>query len=93
MQLLQSMRVHTAFEDFTLLGSQYKNQIDELVWHVAICSEVVRWPDKDKVQRYWIVAGKPEERLSGKNLEAAKEAISEWEAKPVLVERGRKLGE
>jgi len=84
MQLLQSMRVHTDFENFTLLGSQYKNQIDELVWHVALSSE-------DKVQRYWIVAGKPEERLSGKNLEAAEAAISEWEAKPVWVKQVRQL--
>jgi len=78
--LLQYMRIHADFEDFTVHGSQFANQNGELEWEVALCSK-----SDPPLRAYCIVAGKPEERLSGNRLEAAKSAIAKWEAEPVWV--------
>jgi hypothetical protein len=79
--LLQSMRLHTDFEDFTLLGSQYKNEREVREWHLAV------WSERDsKVRTYWVVAGQAPEQLAGKYLNAVEAAISAWEGKPVWVQ-------
>jgi hypothetical protein len=71
------MQVYTDFEDFTALGSQF-GYSDGVEWHVA------RWSEKDKTVHTFRVAGNvPEERLSGKCLEAALAAIKDWETDPV----------
>jgi hypothetical protein len=76
--LLQSMRTATDFEDFTALGSQFANNFDEIEWHIALWSE-----SECTVRTYCIVGGVPEDRLSGKPLEAVQAAVAKWEANPV----------
>jgi hypothetical protein len=79
--LLQSMRVHTDFEDFTLIGSQYKNELEIREWHIAM------WSERDNhVRRHWVVAGQPPKDLVGEDLKAVKAATSTWEVKPVWVQ-------
>jgi hypothetical protein len=74
------MRIDTKFGDFTLIGSQYKNENQTREWHLVV------WSERDNnVRRYWVIAGKPPEQFAGEDLKAVEPAISKWEAKPVWV--------
>jgi hypothetical protein len=72
--VLQSFRKYNDFEDFEVLGSQYGYH-DGVEWHVAVSSESDR-----PLRVFHVVGGVPEDRLTGKHLEAVQAAIRFWEA-------------
>ena len=78
--LLQSMRQNNSFADFTVLGSQYENEDGMREWHLAVWSESFT-----KVRTYWVSEDRKPQQLMGVYLEAVNQAISMWEAEPVLV--------
>jgi hypothetical protein len=75
-EVIQSMRAVT-FGDFTVLGSQYRDQSGELRWYVALLSK--DWPNF-KIRH--VMKGEAFEGFTQDEREVVAEAIEFWESEP-----------
>jgi hypothetical protein len=75
---LQDTQFYEDYEDFKVFGCQWRFQ-ERIEWHVGLWSK-----SRPTFWCFRIADGVPEQRLSGKRLEAVQAAIREWEARPAL---------
>lgn len=76
-EVIQSMRVGT-FGDFIVLGSQYRDQVGEIHWYIAVL------PDQGPNNRiYHVIAGELPDELDQDERHAVIEAIRLWESQPI----------
>lgn len=75
-EIVQSMRAGS-FGGFVVLGSQYRDEIGELHWYIALLPE--RGPG---TVIYHVVDGEMPDQLTGDGRHAVIEAIRSWESQP-----------
>jgi len=75
-EVIQSMRAVT-FGDFTVLGSQYRDQSGELRWYIALHSK--DWPNF-KIRH--VMKEQALEGFAQDEREVVAEAIEFWESQP-----------
>jgi hypothetical protein len=73
-EVVQSMRVGV-FSGFEVIGSQYRDQSEELHWYIALLLR-----DGTKIRHVW--RGEVPEGLDQDEREATVEAIWFWESQP-----------
>jgi hypothetical protein len=65
------------FDGFILLGSQYRDQVGELHWYIALLPKRSSAPTI-----YHVVAGELPDELTGDERQAVMMAIRSWEDQP-----------
>ena len=76
-ELIQSMRVGT-FGDFVVLGSQYKDEVGDRHWYIALLTE-----SEPAARIHHVIAGELPDELTVDERDAVIAAISLWESQPL----------